>query len=259
MAAAPPNILIQKLELTRKNGTHYKSMKAVHRIRIQAQEKQYGKARPDTIWEKAGSTKSQNKPSKFYKKGEDGIRVSKNNASSDNAVLKYSNVIASAAGTVGETRVEDDVVEKTLTIIDAVSTQKILGIPSEAGENTAVEKMNVEDAIAGKPPVESAGGSALLVSGTSTDRSKIVGVSTPKTASTQSEAAESKPKTGESDKEENYDFVNENKRRKKLSSEEAFRYKNLEHENKRRDRKFCASYEYLLASITCSMKHCKKH
>lgn len=52
--------------------------------------------------------------------------------------------------------------------------------------------------------------------------------------------------------------MNEDNRRKRISEEDACRYRNIANENKRMDRKFCASYEYLLASITCTMEHCKE-
>ena len=51
-------------------------------------------------------------------------------------------------------------------------------------------------------------------------------------------------------------FVDERGRRKEISEEESAHYRDVANENELIDRKFCESYEHLLASIKCTMAKC---
>lgn len=119
--------------------------------------------------------------------------------------------------------------------------------------------------------------------GESTEWRNMDGMSTPEPTGTQPEAVESTPKTEGSDEEEKNDFVNDNgschsrsqshpsplyhflrlsPRQKAISEDKASLYWNAAKDNDRMEQKFCAAYDsyskYLLASITCTMAHCKE-
>lgn len=67
----------------------------------------------------------------------------------------------------------------------------------------------------------------------------MVGVSTPKSMGTQSEAEDSKRKTEGGIEEDFYEFLHKNGRRKEIGEEELFRYRYVVNDNECMERRLC--------------------
>lgn len=166
--------------------------------------------------------------------------------------------------TTQERCVEDDVVAKTRLMVDAenlkmpvkegcvASTNSPLGLEASGVHRKAAHS---NSAPLGKLTVATESRNALPLSGASTKRSKMVGVSMPKPTGTHLEPARSKPKTGGDDNDEVVYVLNENGRRTDIGEEEDLRYRNVTNDTERMELdliKFCAPYEHLVASATCT-------
>ena len=76
-------------------------------------------------------------------------------------------------------------------------------------------------------------------------------MSAPKPQDIRKEVGGSKVKTGGL-------FVDEDGKRKDIREEDSARYRDVANDSELIDRKFCESYEHLLASIECAMARCNE-
>ena len=236
MAETPPNLSMAEMEMLKMNGVRQAGMKAIYRQRFHANGGKYGE---------------QKKQAEGCRRSNSTTGQGRQAGGSENEKTKKKALVFMGGSEGKERDPKDRMDESNLERVRArEGTSRVVRITNEKddlmGLPEVVELVDEEEE--GKRGKKRRTRQSVEGQDVNAEM-KEVGASTPKPSGPACNADGSKAKTGGM-------FVDEKGRRKAISEEESARYTDVANDSELIDRKFCESYEHLLASVKCTMAKC---